>query len=147
MKNQNFLKMFKKLDFVLSGRKISLKKFFFDKAKGKNLIFLKKDKKEIFDLNFDASIKIIEAALNPEISAVEKNKLKDNIKKIIKVPGRMEQKSVPKKLLLLTIHITQILIRFLLHSKKFLNLISKRKSVSWVKWESLEKIPLNFMIR
>ena len=85
-----------KTGFCFVRAQDQFRKILFDKAKGKNLIFLKNDKKEIFDLNFDASIKIIEAALNPEISAVEKNKLKDNIKKIIKVPGRMEQKIGPK---------------------------------------------------
>ena len=85
-----------KTGFCLVRAQDQFKEIFFEKAKGKNLIFLSNNKKGIFDSNFDASIKIIEAALNPEISAAEKNKLKDNIKKIIKIPGRMEQKVGPK---------------------------------------------------
>ena len=86
-----------KTGFCLVRAHDKFKKILLEKAKGKNLIFLTNDKKGIFDLNFDASIKIIEAALNQVIPKLEKNKLKDNIKKIIKVPGRMEQKIGPKK--------------------------------------------------
>ena len=71
------------------------KKILLKKGKEKNLMFLKKGNKSIYDLNFEASFKIIESALSLQISKTKKIKLKDKIKKIVKVPGRMERKIGP----------------------------------------------------
>ena len=83
--------------------------------------------------------------MNPEISAVEKNKLKDNKKKIIKVPGRMEQKIGPKNTTIIDDSYNANPDSFSAAFKEIAKFNFKKKIVSWVKWVSLGKFT-NFMI-